>query len=261
MITFKPDDLITRTYLTKPDENEQRFRAKIVPKIVENKEFLQERPEHVKFLVSVEGNKADKIVAYNNILCYLEETMSDDSSQPVWKFKDIIAHEGPLTPTDPRWKGSPYNVMVVWEDGLRTYEPLKTIATESPVVCALYAKRNGLLETPGWKRFNNIAKNEKKLTRMLNQAKLSSFRRSTVYQYGFKVPRTPQEALDFDKENGNTRWKDAMSLETQQLQEYNTFTDLGKDVPAQEDTRALRICSQARRKAQGSTCRRWASDG
>jgi hypothetical protein len=241
MITFKPDDLISRTYLTEPDENGQRFRAKIVRKIVENAEALQERPEHVKFLVSVEGNKADEIVAYNDILSYLEETMSNDNTQPTWRFKDIIAHEGPLTPTSPSWKGSPYNVMVLWEDGSRTFEPLKTIATESPVVCALYAKRNGLLETTGWKQFNNIAKNEKKLSRMLNQAKLSSFRRTTLYQYGFKVPRTPQEALEFDKENGNSRWKDAMSLETQQLQEYNTFTDLGKDVPPPGGYKKIRV--------------------
>ena len=53
MITFKPDDLINRTF-SEPNEYGQRFRAKIVQKIVEHEESLQQEPEHVKFLVSVE---------------------------------------------------------------------------------------------------------------------------------------------------------------------------------------------------------------
>ena len=71
MITFKPDDLINHTYLTKLDKDGQRFSAKIVQKIVENEKSLQEQPEHVKFLVSMEGSKLDKIKAYNDILSKL----------------------------------------------------------------------------------------------------------------------------------------------------------------------------------------------
>ena len=54
--------------LTEPDEPGQRFRAKILQKIIEHEEGLHEHPEHVKFLVSIQGSKADKIVAYNDIL-------------------------------------------------------------------------------------------------------------------------------------------------------------------------------------------------
>ena len=230
MIYFKPDDIINRTYLTVPDENGQRFRAKIVQKIVDNgNDAIEQQPDNVKFLVSIEGGRADEIIAYNDILDFLEETMSDDPAEQVWNFKDIVAHEGPLKPTDESYKGSQYNVLVVWEDGSRTYEPLHIIGADCPVICAEYAQRNGLLDSPGWRRFRGIAKNKKKMTRMLNQAKLQSFRRTPVYQFGFKVPRTPQEAIAIDKENGNTRWQDAMALEMSQLQEYETFTDLGEN--------------------------------
>ena len=37
----------------------------------------------------------DKKVAYNDILNYLEEEMSDPSEK-YWKFMRISAHEGPL---------------------------------------------------------------------------------------------------------------------------------------------------------------------
>ena len=152
MIMFKPDDLINHTYLTQPDEDGQCFRAKIVQQIIDNEEALEQKPEHIKFLVQVEGDKADEIIAYNDILDYLEEEMSEPAEQ-LWQFKDIVAHEGPLTPDSPSYKGSSYNVMIEWEDGSRTFEPLHVIAADCPVICAQYAKRMGLLDLPGWKRF------------------------------------------------------------------------------------------------------------
>ena len=54
--------------------------------------------------MSVEGSKADEIVAYNDILEYLEESLLEDPKEEVWKFKDIIAHKGPLKPGDASYK-------------------------------------------------------------------------------------------------------------------------------------------------------------
>ena len=55
-------------FLTEPDEHGQRFRAKIVQKTVEHEESLQQEPEHVKFLVSAKGSRADEIMAYNDVM-------------------------------------------------------------------------------------------------------------------------------------------------------------------------------------------------
>jgi hypothetical protein len=41
--------------------------------------------------------------------------------------------------------------MVKWEDGSVTTEPLAIVASDDPVSCAIYAKKNDLLESPGWK--------------------------------------------------------------------------------------------------------------
>ena len=68
-----------------------------------------------------------------------------------------------------------YNVMVEWENGEITSEPLSIIAADDPVTCAIYARDNNLLELPGWKRFKRLAKRQKKLFRMANQAKLRSY--------------------------------------------------------------------------------------
>ena len=99
----------------------------------------------------------------------------------------------------------------------------------------------GLLDLPGWKRFKNIAKREKKMIRMLNQAKLSSFRRVPIYLFVFKVPCSLQEAIKIYEENGNTHWQDAMALEMSQLQEYQTFQDLGKGTSSPEGYWKIRV--------------------
>ena len=62
-----------------------------------------------------------------------------------------ISLEGPLKPNDKHYKGSMYNVLVQWEDGSETYEPLAIIMKDDPVTCARYAMENDLLETSGWK--------------------------------------------------------------------------------------------------------------
>ena len=45
--------------------------------------------------------------------------------------------------------------------------------------------------------------------------------------YGYQVPRTYEEAMEIDKRNGNTKWADATRLEMKQLDEYDTFIDMG----------------------------------
>ena len=68
-------------------------------------------------------------------------------------------------------------MLVEWETGETTYEPLSAIAADDPVTCAEYAKKNNLLDTDRWKQFRQLAKNEKKLKHMINQAKLKSYQR------------------------------------------------------------------------------------
>jgi hypothetical protein len=231
MSTISPDELVTRTYLTEPDDNGQRFRAKIVKRIVHLDLGLEEHPDRTQFLVTYEGNnRLDEIVAYNQVLEALEDQLLDDPNDDVmyWTFKDIIAHEEPLTPDSPSYKGSGYNVLVAWEDGSQTYEPLHVKAANGPTVCAIYAKRAELLNTPGWKRLKRLASRTKAMERQLNQAKTKSFCRAPLFKFGYQVPRNHSDCVPIDMKNENTKWQDAEALEMKQLAEYDTFDDLGK---------------------------------
>ena len=100
---------------------------------------------------------------------------------------------------------------------------MTTIAADDPVTCAIYAKDNDLLETPGWKRFKPIAKRQKHMFRMANQAKLRSFRLAPKYKHGFEVPRNYDHGMELDAKN----------LEMVQLDDYDCFQDkgIGGEVP------------------------------
>ena len=120
--TFDPDKLIGQTYLMDPQENGERFRAKVVQKIVEmekgRKARLRDKGK-VKFLVSIEGSEQpDQIVDYNVIQDYINAQRNDDDGiEVIYHEKSIVGHQGPLNSNHPDYKGSTYNVMVAWGDG------------------------------------------------------------------------------------------------------------------------------------------------
>jgi hypothetical protein len=123
----------------------------------------------------------EELMSYNQVMDYLNR----DLENPVlWKFKRIETHQAPLKPHDKDYKGSLYNVLIEWEGGEISAEPLSIIAKDDPVTCAIYAKENNLLGCEGWKRFKSFARRQKKFIRLAKQAYLRSFRSAPRYKYG-----------------------------------------------------------------------------
>ena len=118
-------------------------------------------------------------------------------------------------------------MLVEWETGETTYKPLDLIAKDDPVTCAEYAKRNGLLSTPGWRRFKSLGMKGEKISRVVYQAKQRSHRREPYWKFGVLVPRTHEQSVEIDRQNGNTKWQEAEATEIRQLHEYSTFLDKG----------------------------------
>ena len=171
---FKVDDLIGRTFLTEESDDGEVFRGRIIKAIEDHHEAFESLEDRVRFLVEYGDGKADEIISYNEIVSHIERNIAaeEDPEEQYFKFREISGHQGPLNSSDSRYKGSRYNVLVEWETGESTYEPLDNIAADDPVTCAIYAKKMNLLDEPGWKRFKKIIKNQKKLTRMINQTRL-----------------------------------------------------------------------------------------
>ena len=227
-----PEEMIGRTFLMPPGKDGSRDRAIIQERIAASRDELKKDPEYIKFRVRV-GDKFDEIVAYNDIYDYIE---ADETWDGLWRFKEILDHEGPLNPGHKNYKGSRYNLLLLWETGEKTWEPLITnngkegVYVTDRVTVAIYARKHNLLDTPGWKLpgLKKLMKTQKRMIRSANQAKLHSFRTKPIYMYGFLVPRNHDQAMHLDRENGNTRWRDAELLELKQIDEYETFDDKGR---------------------------------
>ena len=72
---------------------------------------------------------------------------------------------------------------------------------------------------------------------MINKGKRKRkpFREKPRYKYGVKIPQNVKEALEFDKENENNKWAEALKLEIQLLNDLECFEFLPKDYsPAKE---------------------------
>ena len=126
--------------------------------------------------------RSQGIISYNQVLNYLEKDNQEHDS--LYKFSAITNHHGPLKKSDPNFIGSLYNVMVEWETGEITEEPLSFIVQDDPVTCADYAKEHNLLRLPEWNKLKHVAKHQKTLTRAINQTKIRQVRRSATYQFG-----------------------------------------------------------------------------
>ena len=93
-----------------------------------------------------------------------------------------------------------------------------------------YAKENDLLAIERWHRFRRLAKKDKVLARPIKQSKIRQVRTSQTYMFGYLIPRNYMEAMQFDSENKNSKWYDAIKLEMESMLEYKVFKKWDKAI-------------------------------
>ena len=84
------------------------------------------RVQNLNYFLGIGNGKVEEIISYNQLVDHLEDEANEDNeiSDDLFKFRALICHQGPLKPTDPNCKGCKFNVLVDWEAGEKTYEPL-----------------------------------------------------------------------------------------------------------------------------------------
>ncbi|MGL5078847.1 MAG: reverse transcriptase domain-containing protein, partial [Waterburya sp.] len=181
-----------------------------------------------QYLVSSNYDNIEEVITYNEILHHIPSQLhdSEELNEKIYTFSRILDHEGPITSKHPNYKGSKFNLLIQWDTGEETYEPMDIIAEDDPVSIAKYGEENDLLDQPGWKRFKRLVNNKQRMQRMVKKATAKPS--GPKFQFGIQVPRNVKEALELDKKNKNTKWKDAMQEEIDSLNAYNTFKDKGK---------------------------------
>ena len=238
---ISPDELIGRTFLKTKEEDGSVLRARIVRKIEERDAANKARA--LKFLVEIGDSEYDEIMTYNELCDIIEERNEAElnGEAEMHAYRGIVGHQGPLKPGEPRYNGSAWNLLVHWEDGSQTWEPLKIMAADDPVSVAAYGKSADLLDQPGWKRLKKIAQREKKFNRMVKQSKVAPSRKVPLFKFGIELPRSIKEVWIIDNKYGNTRWKLACDTEIELLNSYSTFKDLGKGAQTPTGYKHIRL--------------------
>ena len=147
MPQFSPNELIGKTFVRTLDDGNS-YRATLLLKIQDHE---TENHANIKFLVELGDSKFDEIIAYGTLCKCIEDHEDDDISPEVkvWTLKDIIGHQDPLNRSHKDYKGSLYNVLLLWDDGSETYEPLEMVIKDDPITLAAYTCKNSLLNEPG----------------------------------------------------------------------------------------------------------------
>ena len=91
----------------------QTIRAEVIRKLAT---LDAANHENIKFLI--QGPDTEEIMGYVELSDAIEEQIQDEVENPdkYWTYKNILKHQGPLNKHHPDWKGSLYNVLILWED-------------------------------------------------------------------------------------------------------------------------------------------------
>ena len=105
-------------------ENGERERAWVQERIENHDIRCKQQAETIRFRCRVGKEKLEEIIDYTTILDSLE---NEDGNEGVWKFSEILDHEGPIKPNSPKYRGSTWNLKVSWDNGEVTWVPMKNI--------------------------------------------------------------------------------------------------------------------------------------
>jgi len=112
-----------------------------------------------------------------------------------------------------------WHLLCEWKEGTSDWVPLKDLKESFPVEVAEYAKANKIDDEPAFAWW--VKDVLRKRNRIISKVKSKYWTTST--KFGIRLPKTVEEALRLDTENGNTFWRDAIEKEMKKIQSMNAF--------------------------------------
>ena len=104
-----------------------------------------------------------------------------------------------------------WDLNIEWENGTTSWVPLREIKLSNPVKVAEYAFSRNIQDEPAFSWW--VYKILKKRDRLISKLKLNYNKVRKNVKFGVKVPLTVEEARQFDKDNNNTLWEEAIKKE------------------------------------------------
>jgi hypothetical protein len=122
-------------------------------------------------------------------------------------------------------KGWRFNCL--WADGSSSWKEMRNLKHSNPVELAEYAQSRNLLSEAAFNWWSPYVLHKK--NRIIKKVKSRYWQRT--HKYGVRLPKSATEALDLDKENGNTLWYDAIQKEMRNVKSAFQFLPVGSTTP------------------------------
>ena len=172
--------------------------------------------EHLYSQVDAEGNQ------YLLMEEILEHKIADNAVAREDMYVKTAGSNQHYKKTTQGWKLS-----VLWKDGTTTWIPLKDMKDSFPVEVAEYAANNKLLDEPAfiWWAKEILRKRD----RIISKVKARYWKRT--HKFGIKLPKSVEEAYEFDRISGTDFWKKAIEKEMRNVTPAFKFLDPDKPHP------------------------------
>eukprot|EP00804_Cyclotella_cryptica_P008557 CCRYP_007551-RA/>CCRYP_007551-RA protein AED:0.38 eAED:0.38 QI:0/0/0/1/1/1/2/0/852 len=119
-----------------------------------------------------------------------------------------------------------WEVLMKWKDGSTSWVRIKEVKDSNPMELAKYAVANKIHEEPAFKWW--LSKVPRRRNRVISKATSKYWR--TTHKFGIRVPRSVEEALKLDEQNGNHLWRDAIKKEMAKAAvAYTPMEDMSPD--------------------------------
>lgn len=121
-----------------------------------------------------------------------------------------------------------WEVCVLWKDKSTTWHKLKDIKDSYPVELAEYAHENKVSHKPAFAWW--VPHTLKKRDLIISKVKSKYWVRT--HKYGIRIPKSVKEAIEIDRENGDSQWWDALMLEMKNVRPaFETFDQPISEIP------------------------------
>jgi hypothetical protein len=115
----------------------------------------------------------------------------------------------------------------LWADGSTSWEPLHNLKESNPVELIEYCEKHNLLEEPAFSWWAKHVLCKKR--RIIQKVKSRYWQRT--HKYGVHLHKTVLEALQLDKDYGNSLWYDAIQKEMKNVKTAFNFLQHGEQAP------------------------------
>ena len=194
----------------------------------ESKNITMEMKKGIEKFKTVEAKPlaaiAEETFIYHSRLHAIKmlDIESEDDDDHIWTPEEILDHrvkkiDGMKTPE--------IKLKVRFKDGDRSWVRLEDLRMQEPLLCIKYGMDKGILQKPGWEWVPSMIKEDDRLGD-LNRLILT-VQAAPKFKFGIEVARSPSHALELDKKENKSLWKEAIQTELNQIKDYQTFRILG----------------------------------